>query len=413
MPAGDHDAHRFGHVTPSSMSGSTPSGAGRGDGPSTGANRSSPASHLHAEQAEILIVDDVPENLTVLGGLLKGVGYHVRAASTGSMALRYAAQLPSPDLILLDVMMPEMDGYEVLRRLREDAATGDIPVMFITARDDREDEEHGIRLGAVDYVTKPMKPEVVLARVRNQVLMKRVQDRLRHEQTGLEAELARRTRENEQIQAAGIRTLAYLAEFRDPDTANHILRTQNYVHLLASKLTSHPPFTARLDHAYVETLSRSAPLHDIGKLGIPDHILLKPGKLTAAERETMETHTKLGSDAIERAGQGAGTPLEFLVLAREIARWHHERWDGLGYPDGLRGNEIPLSARIMAVADVFDALISARPYKAPMPADEVRRTLAAARGCQFDPEILDVFLAHFDEFVAIASRYRESGDGNR
>lgn len=409
MLIGDHGAHRLGQAASSSISGSTHTVAGRGDASSFDIHRSSPASYLLGEQAEILIVDDVPENLTVLGGLLKGAGYHVRAASTGSMALRYAAQLPAPDLILLDVMMPGMDGYEVLRRLREEPSTGDIPVMFITARDDRVDEEHGIRLGAVDYVTKPMKPEVVLARVRNQVLIKRAQDRLRHEQARLEVELARRTRENEQIQAAGIRTLAYLAEFRDPDTANHILRTQNYVHLLASKLASRPPFAARLNRAYVEALSRSAPLHDIGKLGIPDHILLKPGKLTAAEREIMETHAKLGSDAIEGAGQGAETPLEFLVLAREIARWHHERWDGLGYPDRLSGNEIPLSARIMAVADVFDALISARPYKAPMPADEVRHTLAAARGRQFDPEILDVFLAHFDEFLAIASRYRDNG----
>lgn len=400
--------HRLDKAAPSSMAPSDRAGTSRGGGFATATCRPDPAPPRE-EKAEILIVDDVPENLTVLGALLKGVGYRVRAASTGTMALRYAAQLPPPDLILLDVMMPEMDGYEVLRRLRETTSTGHIPVMFITARDDREDEEHGIRLGAVDYVTKPMTPGVVLARVRNQLLMKRTQDRLRREKTMLEAEIARRTRENEQIQAAGIRTLAYLAETRDPDTANHILRTQNYVHLLASKLSRRPPFAATLDRAYVETLSRSAPLHDIGKLGIPDHILLKPGKLTAAEREIMQTHTKLGGDAIERAEQGAEKPLEFLVRAREIARWHHERWDGRGYPDGLRGHEIPLSARIMAVADVFDALISARPYKAPMPAEEVRRTLAAERGRQFDPEVLDVFLAHFDEFVTIAARYRDDG----
>ncbi|MCK0509614.1 response regulator [Aromatoleum buckelii] len=356
----------------------------------------------------MLIVDDVGENLTVLGALLRGAGYRVRAASTGRMALRYAAQLPSPDLVLLDVMMPEMDGYEVLRRLRETTSTRHIPVMFITARDDREDEERGLQLGAVDYVTKPMKPEVVLARVRNHLFAKHSQDQLRCERARLEAELTRQTQENEQIQAAGIRTLAYLAETRDPDTANHILRTQNYVHLLALKLSRHPSFAAMLDRPYIETLSRSAPLHDIGKLGIPDHILLKPGQLTAAERKIMQTHTKLGSDAIDRAGQGAGTPVEFLMLAREIARWHHEQWDGHGYPDGLCGHEIPLSARIMAVADVFDALISARPYKAPMPADEVREILAAARGRQFDPAVLDVFLAHFDEFVTIASRYRDN-----
>lgn len=375
-----------------------------------GTYRMAPTLHPpSAEQAEILIVNDVPENLTVLGGLLKGVGYRVRAASTGRMALRYAAQLPPPDLVLLDVTMPEMDGYEVLQQLRETSSTSHIPVIFITARDDGKDEEYGIRLGAVDYVTKPIKPGVILARVRNHLFVKRAQDQLRHERTRLEAELARRTRENEQIQAAGIRALACLAETRDPDTANHISRTQNYVHLLASKLSCHPLFAAGLDRTYIETLSRSAPLHDIGKLGIPDQILLKPGKLTAAEREIMETHTKLGSDAIEQAGQGMETPQDFLVRAREITRWHHERWDGCGYPDGLRGNAIPLSARIMAVADVFDALISARPYKAPMPAGEVRNTLAAERGRQFDPEVLDVFLAHFDEFVTIASRYSDDG----
>jgi putative two-component system response regulator len=204
-----------------------------------------------------------------------------------------------------------------------------------------------------------------------------------------------------------IRALAHLAETRDPETGNHILRTQGYVNRLAGALRAHPRFSARLDDRYIDLLTRSAPLHDIGKVGIPDHILLKPGKLTPEEWEVMKTHAKIGSDAIERAEQDIEMPLDFLSAAKEIAHWHHEKWDGSGYPDGLAGEAIPVSARLMALADVFDALISARVYKPAFPYEKARDIITEGRERHFDPAVCDAFLDTFADFVAIAERYRE------
>ncbi|MBA3034258.1 MAG: two-component system response regulator [Gammaproteobacteria bacterium] len=345
--------------------------------------------------ATLLIVDDMPENLAVLGVLLRAAGYRVRAANSGPTALRYALQEPRPDLILLDVMMPEMDGYAVLDRLRADPASRDIPVIFLTALADTADEQHGLAQGAADYIAKPYQPPIVLARVKTQLELKRARDWLKDQNTFLEAEIARRMAENERIQAVSILALANLAETRDPETGNHILRTQTYVRLLAQKLGDHPRFADFLSEHNIELLTRSAPLHDIGKVGIPDNILLKPGSLTADEWLIMKTHARLGSDAIEHAETASGEPLPFLMLAKEIAHWHHEKWDGSGYPDGLAGETIPPSARLMALADVFDALISWRVYKKPMPFEEARDIIAAGRGTHFDPDITDAFLANF------------------
>jgi putative two-component system response regulator len=355
----------------------------------------------------LLIVDDVPANLGMLGHLLRDAGYQVKAATSGRAALRYAAQEPHPSLILLDVMMPEMDGYEVLRHLRQDPVTRDIPVIFITALDNMRDEERGFQHGAADYITKPIKPDVVLARVRNQLLARLAQVWLRDQNAALEAEVARRMEENELIQTVSIRALAHLAEIRDPETGNHIRRTQNYVRLLAKRLQHQPRFAAMLDDTYIKMLAHSAPLHDIGKVGIPDSILQKSGKLTAEEWKIMQTHAKLGSDAIELAEQDIDQPVEFLSLAKEVAHWHHERWDGQGYPDGLAAEAIPLSSRIMTLADVFDALISKRIYKEALSSDEAREIITGERGRQFDPDVTDAFLSGFAEFVAIAAHYRD------
>ena len=358
--------------------------------------------------ATLLIVDDLPENLAVLGGLLRDAGYRVRAANSGPTALRYAVQEPRPALILLDVMMPGMDGYEVLDRLRADPACRATPVIFLTALADAADEQFGLAKGAADYITKPYQPSIVLARVKTQLALKRAQDYLKDHNAFLEAEVARRMAENERIQAVSILALANLAETRDPETGNHILRTQTYVRLLAQHLQHHPRFADFLSGRNIELLARSAPLHDIGKVGIPDAILLKPGSLGADEWRIMQTHAKLGSDAIERAEGASGDPLPFLMLAKEIAHWHHEKWDGSGYPDGLAGESIPPAARLMALADVFDALISWRVYKAPMPFDAARNIIAAGRGTHFDPDITDAFLAHFAEFVTIAERHADN-----
>ena len=358
--------------------------------------------------ALLLVVDDAPANLGVLGDLLSDAGYRVKAAITGRAALRYAAQKPQPALILLDVMMPEMDGYQVLAALRQDPLTRDIPVIFLTALDNAQDEERGFQHGAADYISKPIKPDVVLARVRSQLLARLAKDWLRDQNAALEAEVTRRMEENELIQTVSIRALAHLAETRDPETGNHILRTQSYVRLLAGRLRDHPRFAATLDDLYIKMLTHSAPLHDIGKVGIPDSILQKPGKLTAEEWVIMKTHAHLGSDAIELAEQDIDKPAEFLVLAKEVARWHHERWDGNGYPDGLTEEAIPISARLMTLADVFDALISRRVYKDALPLDEAREIIATERGRQFDPDVTDAFLSGFAEFAAIAERH---GDG--
>ncbi|MCP5278214.1 MAG: two-component system response regulator [Thiobacillus sp.] len=354
----------------------------------------------------ILIVDDNPENLAVLSELLHPE-FQVRAAKSGEQALALAGVAPRPDLILLDVMMPDMDGFTVLAHLRRDARVRDIPVLFLTALDRQEDQLRGFDLGAVDYITKPILPPVVLARVRAQLALKRSRDLLRDQNAWLETEVDRRMRENELVQTVGIRALAHLAETRDPETGNHILRTQGYVRHLAGLLAAHPRFRADLDGQYIELLARSAPLHDIGKVGIPDAILLKPGPLTPEEWTVMRTHARLGAEAIEQAERDAVTPVAFLGLAKEIARWHHEKWDGTGYPDGLAGEAIPVSARLMALADVFDALISPRVYKLPMTYPEAREIITAGSGQHFDPDAADTFLAHFDTFVGIAEAYRD------
>jgi putative two-component system response regulator len=359
-----------------------------------------------ATNQTILIVDDSPENLTVLSELLQPT-YTVLAATSGQKALRIAGNVPRPDLILLDVMMPGMDGYQVFERLRADPATRDIPVIFITAMDSVEAEIRGLELGAVDYVTKPVIPPIVLTRVQTQLELKRARDWLSDQNSYLESEVTRRMSENELIQQVSIRALAHLAEIRDPETGNHILRTQNYVQLLATDLQTHPRFSATLDDVYIRLLTHSAPLHDIGKVGIPDAILLKPGPLTDSEWVIMKTHARLGSDAIELAERDADTPVEFLKLAKEIAHWHHEKWDGSGYPDGLAGDAIPLSARLMALAYVFDALISPRVYKAPMPYDEARVIIQKGRGLHFDPDLVDSFQSNFSAFCIIADRYRD------
>jgi putative two-component system response regulator len=360
-----------------------------------------------AAPATILMVDDSPENLAILSDLLSPA-YRVLAATSGERALHIAFEQTPPDLILLDVMMPGMNGYQVFTQLRANSATQDIPVIFITAMNSAEAELHGLDLGAVDYITKPIVPPIVLARVRTQLELKQARDWLANKNTLLEAEVARRMLENEITQEVSIRALAHLAETRDPETGNHILRTQSYVHELALRLREHPRFESTLNDRYIKLLSRSAPLHDIGKVGIPDAILQKPGRLTTTEWEIMKTHSRLGYEAIELAERDADRPVEFLGLAKEIAHWHHEKWDGSGYPDGLAGEAIPVSARLMAIADVFDALISPRVYKPPMPLSEARDIIAAGRGSHFDPDMADAFLHSFDAFADIAIRHLDS-----
>lgn len=355
----------------------------------------------------LLIVDDTPENLAVLGELLLP-SYRVLVANTGLRALALANSQPKPDLILLDVMMAGMDGYEVLARLRNNPSTADIPVIFVTAMDTIEDEQRGFDLGVVDYITKPIRAPLVLARVKAQLQIKEARDWLKNKNALLEAEVAERMSENQLIQDVTIHALARLAETRDSVTGNHIRRTQAYVRALTDKLRDHPRFKEFLTPLNIETVVKSAALHDIGKVGIPDQILLKTGQLTPEEWEIMKTHSLLGSEAIAQAERDCERPVAFLAMAKEIARWHHERWDGCGYPDGLRGDAIPHSARLMAVADVFDALINKRSYKSPMSFEDARTLILEEREHHFDPDVVDTFDANFEEFKAIALRYNEN-----
>jgi putative two-component system response regulator len=359
------------------------------------------------EKPMILIVDDTPDIVSIINSLLSP-HYRTRIARDGAAAVSAALAEPMPDLMILDIMMPDMSGIEVCQHLKADARTRHIPVIFMTALAELSDEQRGFEAGAVDYITKPISTSIVLARVRTHLALKQAADFLRDKNAFLEGEVARRTREVQMIQDLTIVAMASLAETRDNETGNHIRRTQNYVRALAKQLQSHPNFAPVLGGETIEMLFKSAPLHDIGKVGIPDSILLKPGKLTAAEFELMKTHCALGHHAIVAAEKLINAPSSFLQYARDIAHYHQEKWDGSGYPAGLAGEAIPVAARLMAIADVYDALISRRVYKPPFPHAQAVAIIREGRGRHFDPVMVDAFLGIQDEFFAIAERYADS-----
>jgi putative two-component system response regulator len=359
------------------------------------------------EKPTVLVVDDTPDNLTLVSNLLKK-DYRVRVAISGEKALKIAFSETPPDLILLDVMMPVMDGYEVCQQLRDSPLTTHIPIIFLTAKSEVEDERKGLSLGASDYITKPISPPILEARVKTHLAAKAYADFLTDKTSYLENEVARRTREISAIQDVTIQAMASLAETRDSDTGNHIRRTQGYVKALSNKIKAHPRFSAVLTDSMIDIIFKSAPLHDIGKVGIPDRILLKPGRFEPAEFEIMKTHTTLGRDAIQAAENSLGLKVDFLSVAKEIAYGHQEKWDGSGYPEGLKGESIPVSARIMAVADVYDALISRRVYKEGMSHEKALSIIQEGRGSHFDPDMVDAFMSIQDDIQAIASRYADS-----
>ena len=357
-----------------------------------------------AGRSTLLVVDDSPVALDALVQVLSPE-FDVRVATRGALALEFLRQGPAIDLVLLDDLMPGMNGTEVIRHIKADERMRGLPVLFLTAQADDRSEAEGLALGAADYLRKPVNAAVVLARVRTHLELKAARDALARRNRDLEAEVRRRTEENTLIQDITIRALASLAETRDQETGLHILRTQTYVRMLAEQLASLPKYRERLTERAIDLMYKCAPLHDIGKVGIPDHILLKPGRLTPDEFEVMKRHSALGRQALETAEIGCGTPVEFLRTAEEIAGSHHERWDGQGYPQGLVGDAIPLPARLMALADVYDALHSRRVYKSALPHDEVVRAIRSGRGTQFDPEVVDAFERVQEDFRAVAARY--------
>jgi putative two-component system response regulator len=354
----------------------------------------------------VLVVDDTPENLQLMHGLLREQ-YRVRLATSGEIALQVAVAAPQPDLILLDIMMPGLNGFEVCRRLKAEPRTHAIPVIFLTAMDQDIDQEEGFRCGCVDYITKPIAPPLVMARVATHIALKQAYDQLDTTNSNLQREVEQQTRELQKVQEVTIMAMASLAETRDNETGMHLRRTQEYVRVLAEELQQDSPYADQLDATAIDLMTKSAPLHDIGKVGIPDGILLKPGRLTGDEFEVMKTHAEIGARIIASAEQSLGTPSSFLRFAREIAHHHHENWDGSGYPDGLAGEAIPLSARLMAVADVYDALICRRIYKQPFSHEDAQRLISEGSGRKFDPLLVEAFQRLAPRFAEIAEALRD------
>jgi len=358
-------------------------------------------------RATVLVVDDTPDNLSLMAGLLKD-HYRIKLANSGDKALRVVQSEEPPDLILLDIMMPGMNGYEVMAALQADTRSAQIPVIFLTAMAASENEQQGLEMGAVDYITKPINPSICLARVRNHLRLKAAHDYHRDQSALLEKEVAKRTAEVVALQDVTISMMGSLAETRDNETGNHIRRTQRYVLALAKHLKDHARFRDYLTEHQINLLFKSAPLHDIGKVGIPDRILLKPGRFEPAEFEIMKTHCRIGRDAIEHAEHQLGFSADFLVCAKEIAYSHQEKWDGSGYPEGLSGDAIPTSARLMAVADVYDALISRRVYKEGMSHEKARAIILEGSGQHFDPDVVAAFVALEEQFRAIARQFADT-----
>ena len=351
-------------------------------------------------EVRILVVDDEPVTRMITESVLAAQGFIVEAAESAEMALDMLAEGFVPQVILLDVIMPGMDGYEVCRRLRDDMQTRDIPVMFITAQNEETDEAKGLSLGAQDYITKPFRSSLVRNRVANQLKYKRYRDHLNdmvHE----------RTRQLALTQEATIHAMASLAEWRDTETGAHIKRTQNYVKALAVYIAQLPKYREALDTDAISWLYLSAPLHDVGKVAIADTVLHKPGPLTDEEYEAMKEHTTLGRAVLASADKFLGEN-SFLRIASDIAYCHHERWDGKGYPRGVAGKDIPLSARLMSVADVYDALRSKRVYKPAMPHETAVRIIVDGKGSQFDPDVVDAFVALQEQFRSIAEKYSDA-----
>jgi putative two-component system response regulator len=334
----------------------------------------------------ILIVDDVPENIGILAGILD-TEYRVIFATNGPDALTAAQLQPKPSLILLDVMMPDMDGHEVCRRLKADLRTESIPVIFITALAGAGDEEIGLNLGAVDYLHKPCRPAIVLQRVR-------IHLRLYNQNLALEEKVRERTRELEETRIEIVRRLGCAGEYRDNETGMHVVRMSQYCYQLA--------LAAAVPAAQARVLLLAAPMHDIGKIGIPDCVLLKPGKLNKEEWAVMQRHVLIGAEII------GDYTFDLLRVARTVALTHHERWDGKGYPNGLAGEEIPFEGRISAISDVYDALTSARPYKKAWSAEEAVAFIVGQSGLAFDPQLVKLFVELLPEFETIRKRYADS-----
>jgi putative two-component system response regulator len=369
--------------------------------------------HQMSIKPNILVVDDQLENLLILDDLL-ATDFIVHTASRGEQALATVAAGTPIDIILLDVIMPGINGFEVCRRLKASPQTNNIPILFLTSLDSIADETEGFTVGGEDFIHKPFSAPVVLARIHTHLQLANNRRDLALRNENLELLVNERTRElirqkQEVINAQDATIIAFcaLAEARDNETGNHIRRTQNYVRVLAELLRNHPRFCDELNDDVILQLYKSAPLHDVGKVAIPDAILNKPGKLTAEEWEIMKQHTEFGREVIAQVEQNSGSEASFLRYARQIAYSHHEKWDGSGYPQGLVGDVIPASARFMAVADVYDALISRRVYKQGYSHEQAIAIISEGQGRHFDPDIVEALLKNDGLFQKIAQEFHD------
>ncbi len=345
------------------------------------------------QNAFILIVDDVPKNLLVLGSILSSKGYHFTPACSGEQALKIIEKRP-PDLILLDVMMPDMDGYEVSETLKESSETKEIPIIFLTARVEPEDIVKGFEAGGVDYITKPFNPTELLARIRTHLELRQARKELSKQNIILEKKIKERTKELYDSRVEVAHRLVFAAEYKDPETGSHIRRMSHYSALIARAYG--------LNEKECEQILIASSMHDLGKIGIPDNILLKPGKLEKDEWEIMKTHSNIGAKIL------ANSNSTLIKAAQIIAISHHEKWNGSGYPQGLKKEAIPLIGRITAVADVFDALTSRRPYKEAWSIDKAVEEIKAGKESHFDPELVDKFLESLPEILNIKERFSDS-----
>jgi putative two-component system response regulator len=356
----------------------------------------------------IMVVDDRPSNLTLLRDILNERGYHVATFPRARLALEAARRNP-PDLIVLDVNMPDMNGFEACKYIKSDGSLREIPVVFISALSSAEDKVNAFALGGIDYITKPFLSEEVFARLETHLRLRRLQSQMQQHNLDLEERVHEQVLEISEAQLATINALSRIAESRDEDTGKHIERTQGFCRMLAEHLVSAGQFTDIIDASFIDNIFHAAPLHDIGKVGIPDNILLKPGKLTAEEFELMKRHASIGANTLSSVYEQYPKNA-FLSMGIDISRHHHEKWDGSGYPDGLAGDDIPLSARIMALADVYDALRARRPYKTPFDHKRTFDIITEGAGTHFDPRVVEAFVDIEHDFAHLHQRLNDEAD---
>jgi putative two-component system response regulator len=363
-------------------------------------------------QYPILIVDDNELNRDMLSRRLAAQGYRVETAADGFAALELVRRT-NFGVILLDIMMPQMDGYEVLHNLKSDDALKHVPVIMITAVDDLDSTVRCLELGAEDYLPKPFNPVILRARVGTCLAKKQLHDQQEHHRTQLrdhnnqlEKRVRDQVREITSGQLATIFAMSKLADSRDPETGKHLERMREYCHTISRRLATKAPYHDVIDDEFVETIYAASPLHDIGKVGVPDHILLKPGKLSSDEWAVMQTHCELGAETL-RAVHAQHPGNAFVRMGIDIAQSHHEKWDGSGYPLGLQGEEIPLAARILALGDVYDALTSKRCYKEAFSHEKSTAIIIEGRGSHFDPAVVDAFLESQEEFMRTREHFSD------